>query len=67
VTWPTSADVPNGAEAVPHVFRAYTMPDGVAKATAYIDLSKHDQKLTVKITVTNRAKTLTATTWYEAN
>ena len=37
---------PNGAEPTAHDFRAYTMPDGIAKATAYIDLSKHGTKLT---------------------
>ncbi len=67
VTWPTSADVPNGAEPTAHVFRAYTMPDGTAKATAYIDLGKHDQKLTVKITATMRGQTVSTSTWYEAN
>lgn len=66
VTWPSSADVPNNAEPTPHVFRAYTMPDGIAKATAYIDLSLHGDKQTVKISVTSRGKTLTATTWYQA-
>lgn len=64
-TFPSSADVPNGAEAVAHVFRAYTMPDGVAKATAYIDLSDKSLK-EVRIAVTNRGRTLTAKTTYEA-
>ena len=66
VTFPSSADVPNGAEPTPHVFRAYTMPDGIAKATAWIDLSRHGQKLTVRASVTIRGKTLTASSWYQA-
>jgi hypothetical protein len=66
VTFPSSADVPNGAEPTAHVFRAYTMPDGIAKATAWIDLSLHGQTKTVKVTVTSRGKTLTATTTYTA-
>jgi len=66
VTWPSSADVPNGAEPTAHVFRAYTMADGVAKATAYIDLGLHGTKLTVKIAVNNRGQTLSTTTWYQA-
>ncbi len=66
VTFPGSADVPNGAEPSPHLFRAYTMPDGVAKATAWIDLSLHGQQLTVKIAVTSRGRTTSATTWYTA-
>jgi hypothetical protein len=66
VTWPTSADVPNGTEPFPHVFRAYTMPDGIAKATAYIDLSKHGQKQTVKIVATMRGKTVATTISYTA-
>ena len=66
VTFPTSADVPNGAEPTAHVFRAYTMPDGIAKATAYIDLSKHGTKLTVKVVATSGGKTVSGTTWYQA-
>ncbi len=66
VTFPSSADVPNGAEPTAHVFRAYTMPDGIAKATAYIDLSKHGTKLTVKVAATSVGKTVTGTTWYQA-
>jgi len=66
VTWPASADVPSGAEPTAHVSRTYTMADGRARATAYIDLSKHGTKYTVKVAVTNRGRTLTATTWYEA-
>ncbi len=65
VTFPGSADVPNGAEPTPHVFRAYTWSDGVAKATAYIDLSLSSPQ-TVKVSVTSRGKTLTATTTYAA-
>ena len=66
VTFPTSADVPNGAEPAAHIFRAYTMPDGIAKATAYIDLSKHGTKLTVKVAATSGGKTVSGTTWYQA-
>jgi len=65
VTWPSSADVPNGAEPVAHIFRAYTMADGVAKATAYIDLDDGQVK-TVTIKVSIRGQTLTATTTYQA-
>ena len=66
VTWPTSADVPNGAEPTAHVFRAYTMADGIAKATAYIDLSKHGQTLQVSIKSTMRGTTVTTSTTYTA-
>jgi len=66
VTFPSSAEVPNGAEPSPHVFRAYTMRDGVAKATAWIDLSLHGQQLTVKVSVTSRGRSLRSTTWYKA-
>ena len=65
MTFPGSADVPNGAEPTPHVFRAYTWSDGVAKATAYIDLALRAPQ-TVKGAVTSRGKTLTATTTYPA-
>ena len=76
VTWPSSADVPDGAEPTAHVFRAYTMdqvsaqkmglPDGVAKATAYIDLGKHGSKQTVKVTATMRGHTVTVYSSYTA-
>lgn len=66
VTFPSSADVPDNAEPTAHVFRAYTMPDGIATARAYIDLSKHGVAQTVKVSVTSRGKTLTATTTYTA-
>jgi hypothetical protein len=66
VTFPSSADVPNGAEPTAHIFRAYTMPDGIAKATAYIDLSMHGTKLTVKVAATSGGKTVSGTTWYQA-
>jgi hypothetical protein len=68
VAFPTSATVPTGAQApgAAHTFRAYTMPDGVAKATAWIDLSLHGKTQSVKVTVTSRYRTLTATTSYTA-
>ncbi len=65
VTWPASADVPNGAEPVAHLSRTYTMADGRARSTAYIDLSDHATK-TVTIRVTMRGRTFTATTTYRA-
>ena len=65
VTWPASADVPNGAEPVAHVSRTYTMSDGIARSTAYIDLSDHATK-TVTIKVIMRGRTFTATTTYKA-
>src|SRR4029077_4320981 len=50
VTWPSSADVPNGAEPTAHVSRTYTMADGTARSTAYIDLSSHSTKtVTVRV------------------
>ena len=61
VTWPASADVPNGAEPVAHLSRTYTMSDGRARSTAYIDLSD-DATKTVTIKVTMRGRTFTATT-----
>jgi hypothetical protein len=66
VTFPDSATVPSGAAPSPTVFRAYTMPDGIAKATAYIDLTLHGKTLPVYVKVKSRGKTLTATTSYTA-
>lgn len=66
VWWPSSANVPNGAEPTAHVFRAYTMPDGVAKATAYIDLSQHGKKMAVKVQVATRGVSIYAWVAYTA-
>lgn len=66
VTFPASANVTATAASGTQTFRAYTMPDGVAKATAYIDPSLHGQPMTVRITTTSRGRTLTATVVYTA-
>lgn len=65
VTWPSSADVPNGAEPSAHLSRTYTMADGTARSTAYIALGDKSKK-TVTVRVTMRGRTLTATTTYQA-
>ncbi|MEJ7695979.1 MAG: hypothetical protein WKF78_04965 [Candidatus Limnocylindrales bacterium] len=66
VTFPSSADVRASAAEGTQTFRAFSMPDGIAKATAYIDPTLHGVKLTVKITATMRGSTVTTTTWYQA-
>jgi len=73
VTWPSSADVPNGAEPTAHVFRAYTMDqvsaqkmglaDGLAKATATVDTGSHTAHQ-VKATATMRGHTVTVYSSY---
>ncbi len=73
VTWPSCADVPNGAEPTAHVFRAYTMdttsavkmglPVGVAKATATVSSCSHSAQ-PVKATATMRGHSVTASSSY---
>jgi hypothetical protein len=64
VTFHTSADVKAPASWDSDVMRVYTLPDGVAKATAYVDLSSKGVPQKVYVKVTTRGRTLTTTTTY---